>query len=206
MMKLYYAKGTVALATHITLLECGAEFEAIEVDFAAAEQTGANYLAVNRKGRVPTLITDHGTLTETPAILAYLAQIYPAQNLALIDDPFAFARIQSLNSYLCSTVHVAHAHKGRGNRWTDDPSAITAMQARVTQNMADCFQLIEDEILVGPWAMGERYCIADPYLFTVTRWAVRDDVDIAQFPKVAEHFAHMKERPATKMAMLSHTK
>lgn len=205
MLKLYYAKGTVALATHITLLECGADFEGIEVNFAADEQRGADYLAVNRKGRVPTLVTDQGTLTETPAILAYLAQIYPAQNLAHIDDPFAFARLQSFNSYLCSTVHVAHAHKGRGARWTDDPIAIAAMQARVTQNMTECFQLIEDELLVGPWAMGEHYCIADPYLFTVTRWAIRDEVDLAQFPKVTEHFARMQERAATKTAMLAHT-
>ena len=205
MLKLYYAKGTVALATHITLLECEADFEAIEVDFAANQQRGADYLAINRKGRVPSLVTDHGTLTETPAILVYLAQTYPDQNLALINDPFAFARIQSMNSYLCSTVHVAHAHKSRGARWTDDPNAISAMQARVTQNMTDGFQLIEDEILVGPWAVGEHYCIADPYLFTVTRWAIRDDVDIAQFPKVAEHFSRMQARPATKTAMLSHT-
>ncbi len=205
MLKLYYAKGTVALATHITLLECGADFEGIEVNFAANEQQGADYLAVNRKGRVPTLITEHGTLTETPAILVYLAQMFPAHNLALINDPFAFARVQSFNSYLCSTVHVAHAHKARGARWTDDPVALTAMRAGVTQNMTDCFQLIEDELISGPWVMGERFSIADPYLFTVTRWAIRDEVDIAQFPKVAEHFARIQERPATKTAMLAHT-
>lgn len=205
MLKLYYAKGTAALATHITLLEIGAEFEGIEVNFASAEQCGADYLAINPKGRVPTLVTDHGTLTETPAILAYLAQTYPAQNLALIDNPFAFARIQSLNSYFCSTVHVTHAHKSRGARWTDEQSCLTAMQAKVTQNMTDCFQLIEDELLEGPWAMGTRFCIADPYLFTVTRWAIKDDVNLAQFPKVTEHFARMHERPAVKTAMLAHT-
>lgn len=205
MLKLYYARGTAALAAHITLLEVGAEFEGIEVDVQAGEQRGAAYLAINPRGRVPTLITEHGTLSETPAILAYLAQTYPARNLALMDEPFTFACVQSLNSYLCSTVHVAHAHKARGARWTDDPSVMTAMQARVTQNMVECFQLIEDALLVGPWAVGERYSIADPYLFTMTRWAIRDDVDVDQFPKVANHFARMHERPAVQTAMLAHT-
>lgn len=205
MLKLFYAKGTAALASHITLLELDAPFEGVEINVSAGEQRGADYLAINPKGRVPTLITDHGTLTETPAILSYLAQIHPAQNLALIDNPFAFARIQSLNSYFCSTVHVAHAKKTRGTRWTDDPGAIAALQARVTQNMTECFQLIEDELFEGPWAAGDCYSIADPYLFTVTRWAVRDDVDLARFPRVADHFARIQERPAVQTAMLAHT-
>lgn len=205
MLKLYYAKGTVALATHITLLEIDTPFEGIEVDVSAFEQRGADYLAINPKGRVPSLITEHGTLTETPAVLVYLAQIYPAQNLALCDDPFSFARIQSFTSYLCSTVHVAHAAKIRGNRWTDDPHAISAMQARVTQNMTDCFGMIEHQMFEGPWCMGEHYTIVDPYLFTVTRWALRDDVDLAQFPKIAAHHTRMHERPAVKTAMLAHT-
>jgi glutathione S-transferase len=67
-------------------------------------------LAINPKGRVPALVTHADILTETPAILAYIAQRYPQANLAPLDDPFAFARMQAFNSYLCSTVHVAHAH------------------------------------------------------------------------------------------------
>jgi glutathione S-transferase len=73
---------------------------------------------------VPALVTDDGILTETPAILAYLAQRFPQAKLAPLDDPFAFAMVQAFNSYLCSTVHVAHAHRMRGTRWADDPAAI----------------------------------------------------------------------------------
>ena len=60
---------------------------------------------------------------QNPAILAYIAQTFPKAKLAPIDDPFAFAQVQSVNSYLCSTVHVAHAHKLRGYRWTPDGPA-----------------------------------------------------------------------------------
>ena len=196
MYTLYYAPGACSLASHITLEEIGPDFERRRVDFSTTEQQSDEYLSLNPKGRVPTLITPDGSLTETPAILAYLAQRHPDANLAPVDDPFAFAQLQSFNSYLCSTVHVAHAHRGRGSRWADDDSAIEAMQRKVPETMTACFQLIEDTLIKGPWVMGDVYTVADPYLFTVTRWAVRDSVDIDNLPKVAEHQRLMTERPA----------
>ena len=68
-----------------------------------------------------------GVLTETPAILTFVAQSFPAAKLAPLEDPFAFARVQSFNSYLCATVHVAHSHRMRGYRWAEDPAAIVSI-------------------------------------------------------------------------------
>ena len=125
-MKFFYSPGSCALATHLTLAEAGADYEAIRLDFAADEQQGVEYLAINPKGRVPALVTDRGILTETPAILLYLAQTHPHAELAPLDDPFALAQLQAFNSYLCSTVHVAHAHGGRGpvGQTTSRPTTI----------------------------------------------------------------------------------
>jgi len=83
-------------------------------------------------------------------MLAFIAQSFPEAGLAPLDDPFAFAQVQAFNSYLCSTVHVAHAHRMRGQRWADDPAAIAAMQRKVPQSVAACFALIEHEMLKGP--------------------------------------------------------
>ncbi len=204
MLKLYYAPGTCALASHIALEEAGAAYDTVRLDFARNEQRGSDYLAVNPKGRVPALVTDQGVLTETPAILAYLAQVFPAANLAPT-DPWAFARAQSVNSYLCSTVHVAHAHKGRGPRWSDDAAAIESMKKKVPQNVTDCFALIERDMLAGPWVLGEAYSVCDAYLFTIARWLEGDGVDIARFPKVHAHFQRVAARPAVKKATASHT-
>src|ERR671932_511434 len=124
MLKLLYTPHTYALASHIALEEVGAEYETALIDFRNEEQRKPDYLAINPKGRVPALVTDRGVLTETPAILAFIAQSFPRAGLAPLDDPFAFARVQAFNSYLCSTVHVAHAHRMRGYRWADDPAAI----------------------------------------------------------------------------------
>ena len=81
------------------MAEAGADYEAIRLDFAADEQQGVEYLAINPKGRVPALVTDRGILTETPAILLYLAQTHPHAVLAPLNDPFALAQLQAFNSY-----------------------------------------------------------------------------------------------------------
>jgi glutathione S-transferase len=198
MIKLYYEKGTCALASHIALEEAGAEYSTVRVNFAANEQRSPEYLAVNPKGRVPSLVTDRGILTETPAMLAFIAQSFPKACLAPLDDPFRFAEVQAFNSYLCSTVHVAHAHRLRGTRWADDPSAIEAMKRKVPDSMGACFDLIESKMFGGPWVMGESYTICDPYLFTIAGWLEVDSVDPARFPKVKAHRDRMSERPTVR--------
>ncbi|MEW5422295.1 glutathione S-transferase family protein [Amorphus sp. 3PC139-8] len=201
MVTLFYSPGTCALATHIALEEAGADYTLRRVDFANTEQRSPDYLAINPKGRVPSLVTEDAVLTETPALLAWVAQTHPEAELAPLDDPSAFARAQSFNSYLCSTVHVAHAHGRRAIRWTDDPAAIEALQAKVPETMAACYALIEESFLQGPWVMGERYSICDPYLYTISSWLGDDNVDIADYPKVADHFRRMGERPAVQRAL-----
>src|SRR6516162_399441 len=203
MLTLYYAANTCALASHIALEEAGAAVNTRSVDFAAAEQTKPEYLKVNPKGRVPTLMTERGALTETPAILAYIAQSHPEARLAPLDDPFAFAELQAFMSYLCATVHVAHAHRVRGYRWADDPAAHEAMKKKVPQSVGSCFDLIERKMFRGPWAMGDAYTVADPYLFTLARWMEVDGVDPRAYPRVLDHRDRMAERPAVVRALRS---
>jgi glutathione S-transferase len=83
----------------------------------------------------------------------------------------------------------------RGYRWADDEQAIEAMKRKVASNIADCFGLIEREMLAGPWVLGERFSVCDPYLFTLAGWMKGDGVDMAAFPKVAGHHARMAADP-----------
>ena len=203
MLKLYYAAHTCSLATHITLEEVGADYSAVRIDFAKAQQQSPDYLKINPKGRVPALVIDRGILTETPAMLAFVAQSFPAANLALMDDAFAFAEVQAFNAYLCSSLHVAHAHRMRGHRWVDaeDAASIAAMQRKVPQSVTAGFELIEHHVLKGPWVMGERYTICDPYLFTLAQWLEADGVEPARIPKVIDHRRRVGERAATRKAI-----
>ena len=203
MLTLYYATHTCSLATHIALEEAGADYSAVRIDFSKNQQQSPDYLKVNPKGRVPALVTDRGILTETPAMLAFVAQSLPAAKLAPVDDPFAFAEVQAFNSYLCSTLHVAHAHRMRGYRWVDagDATALAAMQRKVPQSVTACFELIERDMLAAPWVMGERYTICDPYLFTLAQWLEADGVDPARIPRVIDHRRRMSERTSVRRAI-----
>jgi glutathione S-transferase len=201
MNKLFYAPHTCALASHIALEEVAADYDLARIDIDANDHRKPEYLAINPKGRVPTLLTERGILTETPAILVFIAQSFPQARLAPVEDPFAFARIQEFNSYLCATAHVAHAHRMRGARWVDDASAIAAMQRKVPQNVSECFGLIEQNMLRGPWVMGDSYTICDAYLFTLAQWLEADGVDLSALPKVSEHRRLVSQRPATMRAI-----
>ena len=201
MMKLYYTADTCALASHIALNDAGAAYSTVRISFADEEQRKPEYLAINPKGRVPALVTDRGVLTETPAMLAFIAQSFPEARLAPLGDPFRFAQVQAFNSYLCSTLHVAHSHRMRGHRWADDPSSFADMQRKVPESVAACYRLIEDGMLAGPWVMGETYTICDPYLFTLAQWMEGDGVDPSRFPGVSEHRRRMSERPQVRNAI-----
>jgi glutathione S-transferase len=203
MLNLFYAAHTCALASHIALEEAGADYTLTRISFASADQRKPDYLAINPKGRVPALVTERGILTETPAMLGYIAQSYPQAKLAPIDDPFAFAQAQAFNSYLCSTVHVAHAHRMRGYRWVeaDDTHSIDAMKKKVPQSVYEGFALIEQHLLAGPWVLGEAYSICDAYLFTLAQWLESDGVDPARLPRIAEHRRRVGERPAVQRAV-----
>lgn len=198
MLTLYFTPNTCALASHIALEAAGADYRLQRVDFAKQEQRSADYLRINPKARVPALATDRGILTETPAILAYVAQTYPQAHLAPLDDAFEFARAQAFNSYLCSTVHVAHAHRMRGYRWVDDEAAMEAMKRKVPQSVLACFELIENDMLLGPWVMGGHYTICDMYLFTLAQWLEVDGVDTSRLPRVLEHRQRMSADPVVK--------
>lgn len=199
MLTLHTAPGSCSRASHIALEEAGLDYEARFIDFAKADQRQPDFLAINPKGRVPALVTDHGVLTEGPAILAYVAGLAPQARLAPT-DPFDFARMQAFNLYLASTIHVAHAHGRRAARWSDDPAARASMAAKVSENMRTGFDLIEAD-LTGDWVMGDAYSVADPYLFVFSGWLAGDGVDIARFPRVADHFERMSRRPAVQRVL-----
>ena len=203
MLTLYYAPHTCALATHIVLEEVGAAYDLARIDFARNQQQSPEFLAINPKGRVPALVTDRGVLTETPAMLAFVAQSFPAAGLAPFGDAFAFAEVQAFNSFLCSTLHVAHAHRMRGHRWVDagDTASIEAMRRHVPHSVGAAFDLVERDMLRGPWVMGERYTICDPYLFTLAQWHAADGVDPARIPRVIEHSRRVADRAAVRRAL-----
>ena len=173
MLKLFYAAHTCSLATHIVLEEVGADYSTARIDFAKDEQRSPEYLKVNPKGRVPALVTDRGILTETPAMLVFVAQSFPAAGPRADRRSVRLRRgagLQQLSLLDTCTSRTRIACAAIAGSMPTMPHSIAAMQRKVPESVGACFELIERDMLKGPWVMGERYTICDPYLFTLAQW------------------------------------
>ena len=196
-MQLYYAPNTISVAVAIALEEAGIEYDAVKIDFASKEQTQPGYAQINPKGRVPALAVDGGILTETGALLDYIADMAPDANLRPT-DPLMAARMREVMYYLASTMHVAHAHKMRGSRWADKPASYKDMKAKVPATMTACCHYIVNNALRGPYVLGEHISIVDCYLYVVCSWLVGDGVKLADFPKIQDFMSAMETRPSVR--------
>ncbi len=184
MLKLHCARDTIAIVVAIALEEAGLDWQPVLVDFRSAAQTKPAYLAINPKGRVPTLETPDGLLTETGAILDYIGALAPAAGL-IPTDPFKAGKMREVMYYLASTMHPAHAHKSRGYRWASEQSSFDDMKVNVPRTVTECCAYLENNVAFGPYVLGDKISIADPYLYMLTSWVRGDGVDIDTFPKLA---------------------
>lgn len=194
-MQLFYTPNTISVSVAIALHEAGISHELTLVDFAKSEQTSSEYLAKNPKGRVPTLIIDGEALTETGALLEYVAAQAPNAKL-VPQNPLLALRMRSVMFYLASTMHINHAHKMRGHRWANEQSSFEDMTAKVPETMATSAQYLEDECLTGPYVLGNVFSLADIYLFNVCTWLEGDSVKVSDYPKITAHMALMETRPS----------
>ena len=196
-MRLFYTPSTISVAVAITLEEAGLDYTHTLIDFAQAEQTKPDYLAINPKGRVPALETEGTILTETGALLDYIAAKAPGANF-IPNDPIKAAQMRSVMYYLASTMHINHAHGPRGSRWADHQSSFDDMKKKVPETMAASAQYIEDSCLKGPYILGDELTLADPYLFAIGTWLPGDGVTVSDFPKLAAFMDTMRARTSVK--------
>ncbi|MEJ6404517.1 glutathione S-transferase family protein [Yoonia sp. 2307UL14-13] len=192
MLKLHYAPRTISVAVALALEEVGAPHELVLVDFASAAQTKPDYHKINPKGRVPALETPDGILTETGALLEYVAP-------ALVpDNPFQAAKMRELMCYLNGTMHPHHAHRLRGERWADKESSFEDMRQKTPMRVAECCAYLAEQLPHMPFPLGEMQVVSDAYLFVVLSWLDGDGVDIADYPGLADFQARMENRASVK--------
>ena len=204
-IRLYYAPGACSLAPHIVLEEVGARFELWPVDLSANQQNSAEYLRVNPKARVPALCDGDFILTEAPAILRYVAARHPAAGLWPW-DPWEEARCAEWLNWLSSTIHVAFAHVRRAARYATDPGAVEDVAATAKKTCRELWGAVDVKVGEGPWAIGARYSVADPYLLVYWTWGRGPFLafDMARdFPHWTAHARRLAGRPAVQRAFAS---
>ena len=175
MLTLYFAPGSSSMAVHIALHEIGVAFEGKPMSFRQNDMQGADFLALNPEGKVPTLLIDGRPLTEVAAILFYLAKRFPDAGLLPSGDIEAEAQALSWMSFIASALHPA---RKRGLDYAIEVYGIA------------------DRRLGDGWAIG-RYSIADIHLFRLY-WRLANSLHPAPetFPNLTAHYARMMARPA----------
>ncbi|MET4684387.1 glutathione S-transferase family protein [Brevundimonas faecalis] len=192
MLKLYYSPGACALASHVALEEAGATYELHKIDLRQGQQKTPEYLAINPAGVTPALATDQGVITQNVAILTYVAQTHPQAGLVDFDDSFAFARMQAFNAWMASSLHPAIGKA----LFSRPPLEGAARDEAIEQALAK-YDLAEQHLFVGPWALGENHSATDGYLIVFTRWARQAGLlDAGRFPRLNAHLDKVQARPA----------
>ena len=200
--RFYYSPNACSLGVHIAFEEAGAAYEAIRVRVAEGEQKLPAYLAVNPAGRIPAAVIDGGLLTECGALLAWIAHAYPGSGLLPLDDPFLTAKAHEWLGWFASTVHISFAQVWRSERFTTDAATVAGLAKDAPERIRAHFRRIEATLSgAGPWLLGERFSVADPYALVFHRWGTKFGIDMTEYPAWAAHAARLYQRPAAQRAL-----
>jgi glutathione S-transferase len=201
-MKLFYSPGACSLGIHVILEETGASFEPVLTSVRDGSNRKPEFLALNPKAKVPTLLRDSGAvLTEYPAIAVYLARTNPRANL-LPANPEDEAEALEAMDYIVATVHMqGFTRIARPANFTPNEADIEAVKARGREIYAAGMDLLEARMQGREFVAGTAFSIADATLLYVENWAARADYTLK--PNLAAHLARMKARPSVQRAFAS---
>jgi glutathione S-transferase len=197
MLTLYYGPGACSMASHIVLEESGEKYNPRRMDLAKGEQRTPEYLKMNPQGRVPLLQLDDGSpLAENTAILPYLGKRFKMWPT----DANKEAKALSLVGFFASSVHPAHGHVGRPERYTADQSAFPGIKEMGLKTFHGYLQQI-DGMLAGREWLGDSYSVLDPYGFVFYTWGVRRELPMGELKNYTAFKDRMTKRPAVQRVL-----
>lgn len=197
---LYYAPGACSLASHIVVEEVGVDYDTVRLNLAEGDQRRPEYLKINPRGRVPTLVVDGEVITENVGIITYFGGGYPQAGLwprKTLDQ----ARLLSTLAWFSNTVHPAYGHVVRPERYADSDAAREDIKARGRASFMSYLEEIEGLLEGRKWAVAEQYTVADPYLLVFYRWANRAGLPVSVLPRCTALVERLLARPAVKKVM-----
>ena len=199
-MKLYYAPGACSLASHIAIEEVGIPYETQPLNLAEGDQRKPEYLKLNPRGRVPTLVVDGNVLTENVGILTYLGGGHPKAGL-WPKKTWDQAKLVSSMAWLSNTVHTTFGHVIRAARYADDAAAQEAIKAKARQMYGDYLKEIDNLLAGKKWSIAGQYTVIDGYLLVFYRWGNRNQFPVKQLRNYTALMERVMARPAVKKVM-----
>jgi glutathione S-transferase len=196
-MKLYYLPGACSLASHIVLEWIGKPYETQVVGRDELKQPP--YLALNPAGAVPTLVDGDFVLTQSAAILEYLAELSPEPGL-LPESPRERAEVRRWLGFCNADLHRTFALIFTAGYYTDNAEFQQQLVSKTESKLVQLFSIIDKQLEGKQWITGTR-SIADPYLYTILRWARGKKIDIASLKNLQTFFAGMENDAGVKVAL-----
>lgn len=195
-MKLYYSPGACSLSPHIVLLEAGLPFSAEKVDLRTKiTESGSDYKTISSKGAVPALVLDDGAvLTEGSAIVQYLGDQAPQTGLAPPAGSFERYRLIEMLNYVASEVHKSFSP-------LFNPKASADWRASAIAALGTKFDWLSKHLGTKPYLLGEKFTVADAYLFTVLNWTGKVGIDLGKWPVLSAYLARIAQRPKVQQAL-----
>ncbi len=195
-MKLYFAPGACSLSPHIVLREAGLNFDLEQVNNQEKKtKSGTDYWTINPKGQVPVLELDSGDrLTEGPVIVQYLADQRPSAGLIPPNGTMERVRVQEWLNFTTSELHKTYGPIFR-------PTTPDEYKKISKENLGKRFDWLDKQLAGRAYLMGDRFTVADAYLFTVLRWSPRIEVDLARWPNLNAYVDRVAARPKVREAM-----
>jgi glutathione S-transferase len=193
-MKLYYSPGACSLAPHIAMRELGIPVDLMKVDLKAKQYDGGDYKQVNGKGYVPAVETPAGVLTEAPVILQYLADQKPDAGLAPKPGDPARYKLQEMLNFITSEMH-----KGMGNFFS--PAMNDGWRQAVTDRLGVRMDWLAKQLEGKQYIMGDKFTVADAYLFTILNWAAPSKFDMSKWPAIVDYQKRVASRPKVQEAL-----
>jgi glutathione S-transferase len=195
-MKLYYMPGACSLSPHIILNEAGLSFEKIKVDGKTkAMDGGGDYRSVNPLGYVPLLELDDGTrISEGPAIVQWIADKVPDKKLAPANGTMERTKLQSWLNFVTSELH-------KGFSPLFNPAMPEEAKKIFRERLGTRFAYLDKHFAGNDYLLGKDFSVADAYLFVVSNWAGRVDVDLSPHTNVLAYRKRVGARPAVQAAM-----
>ena len=206
MITLHYYPGNASFTPHVLLHEIGVPFELALVDRERQAHKSAAYLRLNPNGLIPVLVDGELVLYETAAIALHLADTHPAAGLAPPLGTPERAELYKWLMWMTNTLQAHLIHYFYGDRIVDAGNTEGAAQvkAHMQARVQACLQQMEDHLAArgGPWFLGERYSLLDPYAWMLCRWTRGFSGRPARdYPHIAAFLARMLERPAMRKAI-----
>lgn len=197
MLQLYFSPMACSLASRIALMEAGldARYHLVHLLIKKVVDDDGDFRGVSPKGAVPVLVLENGErLTESAAVLQYIADLKPETGLApRFGDPERY-RLQEWLSFIGAEIHKAFLFP---TFWYKDDGSLAKPRARITQTLAmPSAHLEKREFLVG-----NSFTVADAHLVWALLLLRPAGVDIAQWPSLSAYLTRMQTRPAVRDAI-----